>query len=56
MRHPIRPRLGTTKSIRTQPVVWLAMSTMRPLRAAINCVTAPTYSSGQSTVIASNGS
>ncbi|COY28059.1 Uncharacterised protein [Mycobacterium tuberculosis] len=56
VRHPIRPRLGTTKSMRTQPVVWLAISTMRPLRAAINCVTAPMYSSGQSTVIDSNGS
>ena len=56
MRKPISPRLGTMKSIRTHPAAWLAISSMRPLRAAISCVMAPTNSSGQSMVIASNGS
>src|SRR4029079_7610341 len=56
VRNPIRPRLGTTKSIRTQPAAWFVISSMRPLRAAISCVIAPTNSSGQSIVIASNGS
>src|ERR1700684_2445819 len=56
VRKPIRPRLGTMKSIRTQPAAWLAISSMRPLRAAISWVIAPTNSSGQSMVIASNGS
>src|ERR1700710_1540515 len=56
VRKPINPRLGTMKSIRTQPAAWLAISSMRPLRAAISWVIAPTNSSGQSMVIASNGS
>ncbi len=56
MRKPISPRLGTMKSIRTHPAAWLAISSMRPLRPAISWVMAPTNSSGQSMVIASNGS
>lgn len=56
VRKPISPRLGTMKSIRTQPAAWLVISSMRPLRAAISWVMAPTNSSGQSIVIASNGS
>ena len=56
VRKPINPRLGTMKSIRTQPAAWLVISSIRPLRPAISCVMAPTNSSGQSIVIASNGS
>ena len=32
MRKPIRPRDGTRNSIRTQPVPWLVICSMRPLR------------------------
>ena len=32
MRKPISPRAGTRYSIRTQPVPWLVMCSMRPLR------------------------
>jgi hypothetical protein len=35
VRKPIRPRLGTRNSIRTQPVPWLVICSMRPLRVAI---------------------
>ena len=42
--------------MRTQPVPWLLMPSMRPLRPAISCVTAPRYSSGTSMVMCSYGS
>ena len=42
VRNPISPREGTRYSIRTQPLPWLVMCSMRPLRAASSCVTAPT--------------
>src|SRR5699024_4320511 len=45
VRKPIRPRAGTRNSIRTQPVPWLAIVAIRPLRAASSWVTAPRYSS-----------
>ena len=38
MRKPIRPRAGTRYSIRTQPVPWLTICSMRPLRSASSCV------------------
>ena len=56
VRKPISPRAGTRYSIRTQPVPWLVMCSIRPLRAASSCVTAPTYSSGTSTDSRSTGS
>ena len=40
-------RARTTNSIRTHPVPWLVMCSMRPLRLASSCVTAPRYSSGR---------
>ena len=43
-------------SIRTQPVPWLAICSIRPLRTASSWVTAPRYSSGASMVSRSNGS
>ena len=42
--------------MRTQPVPWLAICSMRPLRAASSCVIAPRYSSGASIVMRSIGS
>ena len=56
VRKPMRPRDGTMNSMRTQPVPWFAMFSMRPLRAARSCVIAPRYSSGASIVRCSNGS
>ena len=56
MRKPIRPRAGMMYSIRTQPVPWLTICSMRPLRRASICVITPTYSSGVSTLIRSIGS
>ena len=41
--------------MRTQPVPWLVICSIRPLRTASSCVTAPRYSSGQSIVIRSTG-
>ena len=43
-------------SIRTQPVPWLVICSIRPLRSASSWVTAPRYSSGTSMVSRSNGS
>ncbi len=43
-------------SMRTQPVPWFVMFSMRPLRVASSCVIAPRYSSGASIVRCSNGS
>ena len=56
VRNPIRPRAGTRNSMRIQPVPWLDISCMRPLRAAMSCVTAPMNSSGMSMVMRSIGS
>ena len=56
MRNPISPRAGTRYSIRTQPVPWLTICSIRPLRIASSWVTTPTYSSGMSTLIRSTGS
>ncbi len=56
VRKPMRPRAGTMNSMRTQPVPWLVMVSMRPLRAARSWVTAPRYSSGTSIVMCSIGS
>ena len=52
VRKPMRPRAGTTNSMRTQPVPWFDMVSMRPLRAAMSWVTVPRYSSGTSMVMA----
>ena len=52
----IKPRAGTTNSMRTQPVPWFVMVSMRPLRAARSWVIAPRCSSGASIVRCSNGS
>jgi hypothetical protein len=41
VRKPIRPREGTRNSIRTQPVPWLVICSMRPLRAAMSWVIVP---------------
>ena len=56
VRKPIRPRDGTVNCRRTQPVPWLVMLSMRPLRSASSWVTAPMYSSGTSMVVFSIGS
>ena len=56
VRKPMRPRDGTMNSMRTQPVPWFDMFSMRPLRAASSWVIAPRYSSGASIVRCSNGS
>ena len=56
MRKPIRPRAGTRYSIRAQPVPWLTICCMRPLRSASSCVTTPTKSSGTSIATRSTGS
>ena len=56
MRKPISPRAGTRYSIRTQPVPWLTICSIRPLRSASSWVMTPTYSSGASTLIRSTGS
>ena len=56
VRKPIRPRDGTTNSMRTQPEPWLDMLSIRPLRTPMSCVTAPMCSSGTSIVIRSTGS
>ena len=56
VRKPTRPRAGTTCSRRTQPVPWLMICSMRPLRRASSWVTTPRYSSGTSTVTRSTGS
>ena len=42
--------------MRTQPVPWLTICSIRPLRRAINWVMTPTYSSGASTLMRSTGS
>ena len=55
-RKPMSPRAGTMNSIRTQPVPWLDIVSMRPRRAASNWVTAPRCSSGTSMVMCSMGS
>ena len=41
MRKPISPRAGTRYSIRTQPLPWLIICSIRPLRSASSCVTTP---------------
>ena len=56
MRKPIRPRVGTRNSSRTQPVPWLTMFSIRPLRRASSCVTTPRKSSGTSIESRSIGS
>ena len=56
MRKPIRPRVGTRNSSRTQPVPWLTMFSMRPLRRASSWVTTPRKSSGTSIESRSIGS
>ena len=56
VRRPIRPRAGTTTSMRTQPVPWLYGASVRPLRSAKSCVTTPRYSSGTSIDTRSIGS
>ena len=56
VRKPIRPRAGTSTSIRTQPVPWLTSASVRPFRSAKSCVTTPRYSSGTSTDTRSTGS
>ena len=38
VRKPISPRAGTRNSIRTQPVPWLVICSIRPLRAASSWV------------------
>ncbi len=42
--------------MRTQPVPWLVICSMRPLRVAISSVIVPRYSSGASMVSRSTGS
>ena len=56
VRKPISPRVGTRNSRRTQPVPWLTMFSMRPLRSASICVTTPRKSSGMSIARRSIGS
>ena len=56
VRKPIRPRAGTRNSIRTQPVPWLVICSIRPLRVASSSVIVPRYSSGASMVSRSIGS
>ena len=56
VRNPIRPRAGTRYSIRTQPVEWLTICSIRPLRPASSWVTEPTCSSGTSIARRSTGS
>ncbi len=56
MRKPISPRAGTRYSIRAQPVPWLTICCIRPLRSASICVTTPMYSSGTSIATRSTGS
>ena len=56
VRKPIRPRAGTSHSIRIQPVPWLTSCSIRPLRVASSWVIAPRYSSGASMVSRSTGS
>ena len=56
VRKPIRPRAGTTCSMRIQPVPWFTRFSMRPLRSARSCVTTPRYSSGASIATRSIGS
>ena len=56
MRKPIRPRAGTRYSRRTQPVPWLTMVSMRPLRSPRAWITTPEYSSGTSMARRSMGS
>ena len=56
VRKPISPRDGTRNSIRIQPVPWLVICSIRPLRAARSWVIAPRYSSGVSMVSRSTGS
>ena len=56
VRKPIRPRAGTSHSMRSQPVPWLISSSIRPLRVESSVVMAPMYSSGASMVRRSTGS
>ena len=56
VRKPISPRVGTRNSTRTQPVPWLTMFSMRPLRSASIWVTTPRKSSGMSIESRSIGS
>ena len=56
VRKPISPRAGTRYSIRAQPVPWLTICCIRPLRSASSCVTTPMYSSGTSIATRSTGS
>ena len=56
VRKPISPRAGTRYSSRTQPVEWLTICSIRPLRSASIWVTTPTYSSGTSIASRSTGS
>src|SRR4028119_1151518 len=56
VRKPMSPRAGTMNSIRTHPVPWLVICSMRPLRTARSWAIAPRYSSGASIVSRSTGS
>ena len=56
MRKPISPRAGTRYSTRTQPVPWLTICSIRPLRRASSCVVTPRKSSGMSIASRSTGS
>ena len=56
MRKPISPRAGTRYSMRAQPVPWLTICCIRPLRRASSWVTTPMYSSGTSMATRSTGS
>ncbi len=55
-RNPSSPRAGTRCSSRTQPVPWLVMLSIRPLRSASAWMTTPEYSSGTSIDTRSIGS
>ena len=41
VRNPISPRAGTRYSMRTQPVPWFTICSIRPLRSASIWVTTP---------------
>ena len=56
VRNPIRARAGTRYSSRTQPVPWLTICSIRPLRSASSWVSTPMYSSGASIASRSTGS
>ena len=48
VRKPMRPRAGTSNSMRTQSPEPVSMDTIWPLRAAMSWVTAPWCSDGTS--------